>query len=205
MALKGKTKREVVLEFRHAEILEAARKVFARKGYARSSVEDIARAARMGKGTLYLYYPSKYEIYKEALRRGMAALCDELERKTAGARTSEGKIRAFIAAKLGWFEENPELFKIYHSEFAEAMCRPGAMHREFDHYHARQMKLLTDTLRKGIREKQVRKLPVEAAASAILNLTRGIVTQRLLGWSKTRVQSDIEFLFDLAWKGIACR
>jgi AcrR family transcriptional regulator len=203
--LKGKTKHDILMEFRHEEILEAARKVFARKGYANACVEDIAHAAGIAKGTLYLYYASKHEIYWEALKRGLAALCDELEKKVGAERTSESKIRAFIAAKLTWFEENQDLFKIYHAEFAHAMSQPACLHKDFKGLHQRQMKLLTSALREGILHKAIRKLPAEAAALAILNVARGIITQRLLGWSKTKLQADIDFLFDLTWKGLVCR
>lgn len=205
MPLKGKTKHDILMEFRHAEILEAARKVFADKGYAEASVEDIAHAAGIAKGTLYLYYASKQEIYWEALKRGLAALCAEIERRVGAERTCESKVRAFIAAKLTWFEENQDLFKIYHAEFAHAMSQPAYLHKDFKGFHQRQMSLLTRALRQGILHKVIRKLPAEAAAQAILDVARGIITQRLLGWSKSKLQADIDFLFDLTWKGLVCR
>ena len=205
MPFRGRTKREVVLEFRHEEILEAARKVFARRGYASASVEDIARAAGIAKGTLYLYYSSKHEIYWEALKRGLTALCAELEKRVGEERSSDAKIRAFIATKLTWFEENQDLFKIYFTEYASAVCQPPYLHEDFKGFHLRQRKLLAGALRKGILQKVIRKLPAESAALALLDVARGIITQRMLGWSKTKLQADIDFVFDLTWKGLASR
>ncbi len=205
MPFKGKTKREVLLEFRHAEILEAARKVFAEKGYNSASVEDIAHAAGLAKGTLYLYYPSKHDIYWEALKRGLEALCDELEKKVRAERECEARIRAFISAKLTWFEENRDLFKIYYAEYANVVSQPPYLHRDFREFHLRQMKLLTSALHEGMFQKVVRRLPAEAAALAVLDIARGIITQRLLGWSKTELQDDIDFLIDLTWKGLSSR
>lgn len=49
---------------RPGEILEAALRVFAAKGYAAARMEDIAQAAGVTKGTIYLYYPSKEEVFK---------------------------------------------------------------------------------------------------------------------------------------------
>ncbi|HVB38785.1 MAG TPA: helix-turn-helix domain-containing protein, partial [Vicinamibacterales bacterium] len=63
MPLEGRTKQDVLSEFRCAEILTAARGVFARKGYQAATMDDIAGAAGVGKGTLYLYYRSKRDIY----------------------------------------------------------------------------------------------------------------------------------------------
>jgi len=205
MPLRGRTKRDILLEFRHEEILEAARKVFARRGYASASVEDIARAAGIAKGTLYLYYASKHEIYRQALKRGLTALCDELEKCVGRERSSDARIRAFITAKLTWFEENRDLFKIYFTEYASVLCQPPYLLEDFKGFHLRQMKLLAGALREGILQKMIRRLPAESAALAILDVTRGIITQRALGWSKTNLQADIDFLFDLTWKGLASR
>src|SRR6266404_4457564 len=61
------SRRQEASEQRRLTILRAARKVFARKGYADTGVDDIAAEANIGKGTLYLYFPSKEQIYLAAL------------------------------------------------------------------------------------------------------------------------------------------
>jgi AcrR family transcriptional regulator len=76
-----KTKQQVVTEFRRRAILDAARKVFARKGFADGIMDDIAAEAGLAKGTLYLYFGSKKEIYKALLHHDMEALkADTLRR-----------------------------------------------------------------------------------------------------------------------------
>src|SRR5436309_11849374 len=66
---------------RRSAILHAARTVFARQGYADTVVEDIATEAGIAKGTLYLYFPSKEQIY-------MAALLEEARRLDADSRAA---------------------------------------------------------------------------------------------------------------------
>jgi hypothetical protein len=55
----------------------------------------------------------------------------------------------------------------------------------------------------GAKKHVIRKIPTGHTASAILDVIRGIVTQRLLGWSRTTVDQDVDFIFDLIWKGIS--
>lgn len=50
-------------EERRAAILDAAEAVFASKGVAETTMDDIAQQAELGKGTLYLYFTSKNELY----------------------------------------------------------------------------------------------------------------------------------------------
>jgi AcrR family transcriptional regulator len=73
-----RTKKEVVTEFRTAGILEAARKVFAKKGFSDATVDDIANAAGVAKGTIYLYYKSKRDVYFAALKFGLEQMYSAL-------------------------------------------------------------------------------------------------------------------------------
>lgn len=61
-------KRDQYLEDRKQQILEAAVGVFGRKGFDGANVSDIAEAAGMGKGTIYLYFQSKEEIFRAILQ-----------------------------------------------------------------------------------------------------------------------------------------
>jgi AcrR family transcriptional regulator len=203
MPLQGKTKHDVLVAFRHAEILEAARRIFAEKGFAETSVDEIAHAAGVAKGTVYLYYPSKRDIYWEALKGGLVAMCETLEVQVRAAETTEGKIRAFMQTKLHFFEEHQDFFKIYHLEFANAILQPSCFERDLKEFHVRQIHLLTGALEDGVRRRLIRRLPAEDTAFAILNLTRGVIVRRLLGMAKTTIEEDLSLMFDLTWKGLA--
>lgn len=65
---------ELRTNLRRTQILEAATRVFAEKGYHRATTKDIARAAEMAEGTIYLYFKNKAEL--------LIALLEHLDRKT---------------------------------------------------------------------------------------------------------------------------
>ena len=69
--------------------------------------------------------------------------------------------------------------------------------------YLQQARLLEATLQQGIQDKSIREIRADTAAVAISDLIRGIIVQRLLGWSKKDVESDVSFVFDLVWRGIA--
>src|SRR5499426_3215314 len=122
MPVAGKTRKDVVTEFREAEILQAARQVFARRGFTDASMEEIAQVAGLAKGTLYLYYPSKRELYRKALRAGLSALCDALDRAVAAAPTLGRRVEAYVGTKITHFDEHRDFFRIYLAEFGNAAC-----------------------------------------------------------------------------------
>ena len=57
----GRKERERL--FRKQEIISAAIKLFAKKGYEHTTLDEIAEASEFGKGTIYNYFQSKEEIY----------------------------------------------------------------------------------------------------------------------------------------------
>ncbi len=63
------TRREREKERRREDILQAAQQVFVRSGYQRATMDEVAQEAELSKGTLYLYFKSKFEIYVELSNR----------------------------------------------------------------------------------------------------------------------------------------
>lgn len=64
-------------ETRPQELLDAALALFVEKGFAATRAEEVARAAGVSKGTLYLYYPSKEELFKAVVRSNLSSLIAE--------------------------------------------------------------------------------------------------------------------------------
>src|SRR5215831_7404301 len=64
---------------RPAEILEAALACFRERGFAATRLEDVAARAGVTKGTIYLYYPSKEELFKAVVRGELLPNLERLE------------------------------------------------------------------------------------------------------------------------------
>ena len=197
-----RTKKDVVTEFRTAGILEAARRVFATKGFSQATVDDIASAAGVAKGTIYLYYESKRDIYFAALKFGIEQMYSKLDEELKKVSTPEEKLRTLIGVKLAYFDDNRDFFKIYYSELGNICIHPGTIDNEFKAMYLDQAKVVEAILKEGARKKIIRPVRTEQTAFAISDIIRGVVTQRVLGWSKSKISQDVEFIFDLIWKGI---
>ena len=229
---RSRTKKDVVTEFRHAAILEAARGVFAAAGFAEASVDEIARAAGVAKGTVYLYYPSKEAIYKAAVRQGLEALVEELQRRVGAAPNVRERIRAFVETKVAYFDRNRDFFKIYLAAFSD-LSTPRSCPEEMKSLYRGQLDILEGVFRaaaarertrgaaaarertrgaaaarertRGAAAARIRRGRPADAALAVFDLTRGVVTRRLLAPSRPRTNNDVELLLDLIWKGLAGR
>ncbi|MDR3718622.1 MAG: TetR/AcrR family transcriptional regulator [Bryobacteraceae bacterium] len=198
-----RTKQDVVAEFRCSEILEAARKTFAVQGFAATTMDAIAEQAHIAKGTLYLYFPSKRDIYLAALRQGIRSLNDDTTRKVAAKNGVLDKLRTFVTTRVEYFEQNREFFLIYHSEIGNFLPHPGKQGGEVSELYLEQAHSLESILREAAEQGEVRDLRPDSTAFAVCDLTRGVIVQRMLGWSKAELQDDIDHLIDVIWRGIA--
>jgi AcrR family transcriptional regulator len=98
------------------EIVSAAEKVFAAKGFFPTTMSDIAREAEFGTGTLYKYFKSKEELYftliDEKVEEINRLVKDELSRKTSAVE----RIKKVLELQFEFFERNRDFFRIYISE-----------------------------------------------------------------------------------------
>lgn len=200
-----RTRKEVLTEFRTTEILQAAHHVFAEKGFEQATIADIAAAAGVAKGTVYLYYRSKPEVYWAALKHDLVGLRDEMRKQVEAADTTGAKVRAVIDTKLRYFENHRDFFRIYFSELGRSLTRHTQFQRQIEELFLEEVQLLEQALQQGVRRRAIRHLRPEAMAFAVLDLTRGVIAQRLRGWSRAALEDDVALTFDLVWKGIALR
>lgn len=69
---EGQAKRERRKEARPGELLDAALDLFVEKGFAATKAEEVAARAGVSKGTLFLYFPSKEELFKAVVRENIS-------------------------------------------------------------------------------------------------------------------------------------
>lgn len=101
-------------EHRKEEILDAAQKVFFEKGLATATMDEIAEAAELSKGTLYLYYKSKEDLYLGVMIRGMQALYAEYETVAASQDSPLCKIVKLVELYRDFFNSNRKFVRMFH-------------------------------------------------------------------------------------------
>jgi AcrR family transcriptional regulator len=80
-------------------ILAAATETFARFGFKKTSIDDIARRAGIGKGTVYLHFQSKEELFAAAIHRIFGKAVADLEDAVKKAPKPAAKVRAFLEGR----------------------------------------------------------------------------------------------------------
>src|SRR5580700_852174 len=138
-----------VTERKHEAILDAARTVFSREGYADTSVDDIASEAGIAKGTVYLYFKSKEELYLAALARDIRVFAEKAREEMESAPTFREKIEAFLRVRLEYCRAHEDFLRIYLSE-SGSMCVNTSMSKELRRLKRKNMRYVASVVQKAI-------------------------------------------------------
>ena len=189
---RTRTRTSALTATRREEIVQAAIKVFSRNGFEAARAEDIAHAAKIAKGTLYLYFRSKEALYSAAIAHAIA----ELQALTAqGIGAAEGfreKLRAAVAIRLQFWAEHEPLYRLLltlgrqprHRKQTNTLLRSG------------QQQLLAIFAEDGA-ETGVSPADRGPLAWALLDLIRGATERRMDRCIEITVEQDTEVIVRL--------
>jgi TetR/AcrR family fatty acid metabolism transcriptional regulator len=186
---------------RRAEILRAAEEVFAGKGFHRASIEEIARAAEYGIGTVYLYFKDKEALYVELFEEKVRELIEFIQPPGSTKKHPIEALKQLVQARMEYFERNRAFFQIY---VREGMNLGWSKHerwegirRLYEHY----LELLTALIRAAQRQQLVRKSDPRQFAVAL----SGMMIQLTQDWLQSKgdqpLTNQSDFVLELFLRG----
>src|SRR3954468_17391346 len=201
----AKSKEDVVQEFRVQSIQEAAIRVIARKGMASATMQEIAEEAGVAKGTIYLYFRDREELVEKTFETAIGELHKRIDAALDGEGSFAERLRAVITAKLKFFNENREFFRLYHTlrmpegnasqqRRQKRTCQPQ--------YRAR-VDRLADHLKQAMDAGEVRPLDPKRLALFLIETSTAIVLERLSEDAPPPESDDVELIVSTLLSGIA--
>jgi AcrR family transcriptional regulator len=187
------TRRRALTDLRRAEIIAAALKVFAKKGFGSARAEDVATQARIAKGTLYLYFDSKEAIYEAALAHAMTQLQALVEERLETAATTEERIRVFVSSRMEFWSAQGELYRMVMTVGREKRQKKRTAEILQD-----SVDRLVTILREGISRGELPSRPLDQLGWAVMDMIRGMNERRVDGLQAASVEEDAALVTELA-------
>jgi AcrR family transcriptional regulator len=98
-------------------ILKTAKKLFSRNGLTRTSMDNIADDAKIGKGTIYHYYDSKEQLFIEVAESEVEGLRKNLVAALSVQAGPEEKLRAYVLERIKLVGEVSKIFSMFKEEY----------------------------------------------------------------------------------------
>lgn len=150
------------------ELLEAALALFVEKGFAATRTEEVAQRAGVSKGTLYLYYPSKEDLFKAVVRHNLSSLIAEGE---ALAGQFEGSSSALLGRLMrAWWQRvgSTPAAGIHKIVLAEVRNFPELAQFYSDEVIVPAERLFSGTVQRGIDRGEFRPMPTHEVALMLI-------------------------------------
>jgi AcrR family transcriptional regulator len=191
---------EQMREATRQRIMRVAAGEFARLGFDQANINVIAEQAGMGKGTIYLYFENKRDLFLEMLRFIAQAQLGVIRAALAAEGTLRQRLERLFRAFAHLAEEESDSFNVY-------MSALYGVNRAFQ---AEATKLLRDyvavialLLEQSQARGEVSIERVEYAALMVLSLTESyILSARVLGQSERLIAQQADAVADLILRGI---
>ena len=192
---------------RPAEILDAALKVFAEKGYAGARMEDIAARAGVTKGTIYLYFENKEAVFKTLVRESIGATLSDVTANVRDYKGSAKDLLRFALATMAHLLTSSDRVVLPKIIVGESGNFPELARFYREEIIDKGLALMSGLIARGMAQGEFRTVPVEHAV-------RLCVAPVLLGamWRATFAQFDtepydykglIETHLDVLFRGLA--
>jgi AcrR family transcriptional regulator len=180
------TKKEMVTAFRTREILAAARQLLERRDPEAMTMEEIAAAAGVAKGTLYLYFQSKDDLILALINQVGENIIRDLEAVLQAPGTPAEKLSRMVSVLLEYLNRERLLFPIYARELLRGEEKPReGFRRRYQELEEEFVTLVTDLFAEGIAAGQF----IPANPRLLTFLIRGLV--RATGYyQKAEGQAD---------------
>lgn len=186
---------------RRAQVLRHAKRIFARKGYHRTNVADIISRARIARGTFYLYFQNKKDLFEELLEQVLTELASRILRLRVGPESPDPveQLRANLRRVVTYVLDERELTDIL-------LNHSTGFDRDLDEkilsFYDRIAALIQRSLDLGIEMHLVRQSDTRAIAYCILGAIKEVVG--LLSRSAAAdTDKLVEEVLDFGLRGVA--
>jgi len=202
--LKVMNRRKLRQKNHAAQILEAGEKLFAKKGFYPTTMEEVARAAGLAKGTIYLHFNDKRDLFFSIIEKKLDILLEKIEKEMRKDEFPSQRIKLAIGIHLKFLEENRDFFKIM-------QALPESLKQEMERKlkgrviekQSRYVEILDQLIRKGIRNQEIKSLDSRKLAVILVGMMHSLTIYWISRKEKGSLSQDDSLVWQVFWEGIS--
>jgi AcrR family transcriptional regulator len=203
------TPKRVDKDERRREILGAATRAFARKGYSATRIEDIAAEAGVAQGTVYLYFGGREEILVAAFEAFAERMITGVRAVLEADSSALDRLRSVVRVVLSSLESEPELSRVVLDFWSAGAFGAGGSEEkpgiDFGKVYAEYRGIFSELLEEARREGSVRTDLPEDTPAVIVGAIEGVALQWILDSEDVRPVAMADSLLDVLLNGLSER
>jgi len=191
-------------EARPGEIVEAALEVFARDGFAGARLEEVAKRVGISKGTIYLYFDTKEELFKACVRETIGRHVTETSEMAAQFTGSTADLMQEIVSRLADRFFQPQYRTIMLLMISEGRRFPELVNFYYDEVLSTGLKALRGVLERGIARGELRESALSDYPMLLMSpVMMTLIWNHLFGsHSEIDIEKALQAYFDAVLNGL---
>ena len=185
-------------EFRKKIIISAGQ-IFSRYGFRKTTMDELAKALKMGKSSIYYYFKSKEEIFEAVILNEANMLRNELTKAIKSVDSPIDKVKNYVFVRMKTFEK---LSNYYNAIFDKNLDHFDFIETIRSKYDREELAILRLSIYHGAREKVFRVVNSEYTALAVQTALKGLEVP--LFWKKREMDLEkrLNAILDVLFYGI---
>lgn len=153
-------------------IIHIARDIFGKFGFKKTTIDDIAHALGKGKSSIYYYFKSKEEIYKEVINKEADALRSEIYEKVINTEDDpKHKLRNYVLTRMRFLHELARFNEALKNDYLKNFAFLEKIREKYD---MEEHGIIQNILQEGMNKKIFRLKEAEFAAMAFVTAMKGL-------------------------------
>jgi len=180
-------------------IINVARNIFAKFGFRKTTMEEIAQAARKGKSSIYHYFNSKEEIFNAVVEKETNALHLALTEAVKMASTPEDKLKAYIRTRMDTIGDLANLYSALKDEYLDHFSFIERIRSQFDH---KEIDMIKEILVEGANTGEFNIEDHEITAFGLITALKGLEYPIFIKKEYVDFETKFNGLIDVLFHGI---
>jgi len=183
-------------------ILNVAQGLFARFGLTKTTIDDIAKKAHMGKASIYYYFANKEAIFKEVVEKEGKMLKEKLLDAVNAQTAPQEKIRSYIITRMTAIKDLANYYSALREEYLKHFSFIEKARQSYDAFEITMVStILSEGQKNGLFDIQ----DITLTAETIVAAMKGLEYQWSMEGSKEEIAEKVDALLKILFKGIEKR
>ena len=183
-------------------IVKVAQTLFARFGLNKTTVQEIAKAAHMGKSSIYHYFKTKEDIFKAVIDKESSLLSEEVNKAIEKATSPQEKLRAYIMTRMLYLKKLANFYSALKDEYLEHYSFVEKVRRKDVEKEINTVKVI---LKEGVDKGLFTIRNLDLTSFAIVTALKGLEYPWTVKVKMPAIQKSIDSLLEILFNGIRTR
>jgi len=183
-------------------VLKEAQEIFTKYGYAKTTMDDIARAMGKGKSSIYYYYKSKDEIFRAVVEHELNELRSKIMSAVDAAAGPREKLKAYVLQRMHGLGNMVNLYNVLRTEFVSQREFTDSVRMQTDN---EEIRIIKDILDEGVSNGTFHLDDTYLTAIAMVTAMKGLEVPMVVSNQDSQLEIRLDRLLEVLFFGILKR